>query len=87
MAVANRAFRCIYRNAAQQFELDAKGLEFSRHLLVKSLREDMSNAFCLQDSGMINALDLVEKTFAYLPFEHSEDIENQKVDTKKYERF
>ena len=54
--------RHIHRGTARAFSSDALALEAARHLV---------------DNGWDRALLPVERVFAYLPFEHSESLEDQ----------
>ncbi|USG62312.1 DUF924 domain-containing protein [Sneathiella marina] len=55
--------RNIFRESKRAFETDGKALEITRHLMA---------------SGFFKELNLVQKQFVILPFEHSEDMDNQK---------
>lgn len=54
--------RNIFREHKRAFETDGKALEISRHLMAR---------------GFYGELNLVQKQFVILPFEHSEDMNNQ----------
>lgn len=54
--------RNIFRESTYAFETDGKALEISRHLTAR---------------GMFEGLNLVQKQFAILPFEHSENMQDQ----------
>jgi uncharacterized protein (DUF924 family) len=54
--------RHIYRGTARAFSTDASALEAARHMVAKGW-----------DRGLLP----VERMFAYLPFEHSESLEDQ----------
>tara|TARA_R110000787_G_scaffold85451_6_gene182294 strand:- start:1143 stop:1754 length:612 start_codon:yes stop_codon:yes gene_type:complete len=54
--------RNMYRGAARAFATDAQALETARHIV---------------SGPMHDTLLTVEKVFAYLPFEHSEDLADQ----------
>lgn len=55
--------RNIFRENKRAFETDGKALEITRHMIA---------------SGFFNDLNLVQKQFVILPFEHSEDMDDQK---------
>ena len=62
--------RNIFRGQAKSFATDARALETARRVVDKRWDQDM--------------LD-VERLFAYLPFEHSEDLEDQRTCVALYE--
>ncbi|MEH6546576.1 MAG: DUF924 family protein [Sneathiella sp.] len=55
--------RNIFRNSKRAFATDRKALEISRHMIT---------------SGYFGDLNLVQKQFVILPFEHSENMDDQK---------
>lgn len=61
--------RNIYRGTEKAFAYDANALRIATKVV---------------DSGMDHELEFVERLFVYLPFEHSEDIEIQKVSIRKF---
>jgi uncharacterized protein (DUF924 family) len=56
--------RNMFRESPRAFSADGKAREIARHML---------------SCGFYNELDPVQKQFAALPFEHSEDMEDQKL--------
>jgi uncharacterized protein (DUF924 family) len=54
--------RNMFRNASQAFATDAKARDIARHAI---------------DAGFDRALSPVERMFIYLPFEHSENLDDQ----------
>ena len=61
--------RNIYRGTEKAFAFDANALRTATNVV---------------DSGMDRELEVLERVFAYLPFEHSEDIEIQKLSVRKF---
>jgi uncharacterized protein (DUF924 family) len=55
--------RNMFRESKRAFQTDGKALEISRHLIRR---------------GLFNDLNLVQKQFVILPFEHSENMQDQK---------
>lgn len=56
--------RNMFRDTARTFATDGKAREIARHMI---------------ETGFYDALGTFQKQFAALPFEHSEDIEDQKL--------
>ena len=54
--------RNMFRNASQAFATDAKARDIARHAI---------------DAGFDRAMSPVERMFLYLPFEHSENLDDQ----------
>jgi uncharacterized protein (DUF924 family) len=61
--------RNMFRDQARAFAADGKAREIARHMIA---------------CGFYAALSLVQKQFAALPFEHSEDMEDQKLSLKLF---
>ena len=61
--------RNIYRGTEKAFAYDANALRIATKVV---------------DSGMDLELELVERLFVYLPFEHSEEFEIQKLSIRKF---
>ncbi|WP_373085141.1 DUF924 family protein [Sneathiella sp.] len=61
--------RNMFRDDARAFSADGKARELARHML---------------SSGQYNELAPIYKSFALLPFEHSEDMEDQKLSVKLF---
>ncbi len=64
--------RNMFRGSPKSFETDAKALELARHM---------------QDRGFFDQLVEFEKTFAILPFEHSENLKDQHKSVQLFEEF
>ena len=62
--------RNIFRGKPESFATDSRALELARHLV---------------DSGWDRDMNDVERLFAYLPFEHAEDIDAQRQCVALYE--
>ncbi|MCF8466666.1 MAG: DUF924 domain-containing protein [Sneathiella sp.] len=61
--------RNMFRDQARAFAADGKAREIARHMI---------------NRGYYSGLNMVEKQFAALPFEHSEDLEDQKLSLKLF---
>jgi uncharacterized protein (DUF924 family) len=61
--------RNLFRNDAKAFAADAKAREFARHAL---------------EQGYDQGIDQYARTFFYLPFEHSENLEDQVLSVKLF---
>jgi uncharacterized protein (DUF924 family) len=64
--------RNMFRGSPKSFETDAKALELARHMM---------------SSGFFDQLQDFEKTFAVLPFEHSEDLDDQLKSVQLFKDF
>jgi|TARA_R110002124_G_scaffold92599_5_gene235118 uncharacterized protein (DUF924 family) len=62
--------RNMFRDSSRAFAADGKAREIARHMLSR---------------GFYDKLNDVEKQFAALPFEHSEDMDDQKLSVKLFE--
>ena len=63
--------RNMFRDTSQMFATDHKALTIAKHAVDKQFDQ---------------AMNLHEKVFTYLPFEHSEDIKDQEQSLKLFER-
>lgn len=61
--------RNMFRQSPRAFSADGKAREIARHIL---------------STGFYEELNLVEKQFAALPFEHSENLKDQKLSLKLF---
>ncbi|MZR31298.1 DUF924 family protein [Sneathiella litorea] len=62
--------RNMFRDTARAFSADGKAREIARHIL---------------SQGFYDELSPVQKQFAALPFEHSEDLEDQKLSLQLFQ--
>ena len=63
--------RNMFRDSPRAFSADGKAREIARHMLFRGFYDELSD---------------VQKQFAALPFEHSEDIEDQKLSLKLFKQ-
>lgn len=63
--------RNMFRDSPRAFDADGKAREIARHMLSR---------------GYYDELSTVQKQFATLPFEHSEDLEDQKLSMQLFEK-
>ena len=61
--------RNIYRGTARSFAFDHRALEISKILL---------------ETGLYQELSLIQRVFAFIPFEHSEDLDDQVTSIQLY---
>lgn len=64
--------RNMFRDTARAFATDGKGREIAHHMI---------------SQGFFDALPDFQKTFAALPFEHSEDLEDQELAVRLFKNF
>ncbi len=62
--------RNMFRGQARAFSADGKAREIARHIIARGFYEEMTDK---------------EKQFAILPFEHSEDLEDQKYSLQLFQ--
>ncbi|MDF2366137.1 DUF924 family protein [Sneathiella sp.] len=63
--------RNMFRDSPRAFSADGKACEIARHMLSRGFYDELSDA---------------QKQFAALPFEHSEDIEDQKLSMRLFQQ-